>query len=95
MLEAEKCQAIRLTRQFSDPLRPLTKSEYQRLKDSIKKVGQRTPVVLYANILVEGYHRFKAIKELNIMTIDIERMNFKTVPDAVIWKINNHNNRKL
>lgn len=94
MHEAELIQAIRLSRQFTDPLKPLSANKYKKLKDSIEKVGQQKPVVMYANNLVDGYHRYKAIKELNIMTIDIERIDFNTAIEAVLWKINNHLKRK-
>ena len=93
MKEAEMCQAIRLTNQFSDPLAPLKDSEYEKLKHSIEKIGQQKPVILWANLLVEGYHRYKAIKELDIMTIDIERKHFNTAGEVIAWRKSTHKNR--
>lgn len=88
--EAEMCQALRLLRQFADPLEELDKESYERLKNSIAKVGQQKPVVLWANILVDGYHRVLALKELEIDTVMIERMSFKTASEALEWKIMTH-----
>ena len=93
MKEAEIIQAIRLTPQCVDPLEQLPKEEYEKLKNSIKKIGQQEPVTMYANILIDGYHRYMIIKELELPLIGVQRMDFKSVPDAVQWKLNNHKNR--
>lgn len=91
--EAETVQALRLFEQFEQPFKPLSTKGYQRLKEQLKEHGQQKPVVLWANVLVDGYHRFRALKELDIKTVDIERIQFKTASEALKWKQDLHKNR--
>ncbi len=46
---------------------PLTPEEYEALKESIKKEGQKVPIVVNKQgIILDGHHRFKICKELGI-----------------------------
>ena len=91
--EAESVQALRSFVQFEQPFKPLSNQQYERLKQQLEKNGQERPVVLWANILIDGYHRLRALKELGIITIDTEQLNFKTASEALKWKQDLHKNR--
>ena len=47
--------------------RPYTPSEYKRLKDSIRELGQEQPIFIdECNYVLDGYHRLKVCEELDI-----------------------------
>jgi ParB-like nuclease family protein len=47
--------------------RPYTSSEYKRLKDSIKELGQEQPMIIDEDgYILDGYHRLKVCEELGI-----------------------------
>ena len=90
--EAVATQSIRAFAQFSTPFHTSAK-DYVRLRDNIRKIGQQEPVVMWANVLIDGYQRLKALQEIGERFILIERMQFKTAQEALEWKINNHKHR--
>jgi len=49
------------------PLMP--EEAYNALRDSIHDVGQRVAVIVYRGQIIDGRHRYKALKELGIDTI--------------------------
>ena len=47
--------------------RPYTSSEYKRLKDSMKELGQEQPIIIDEDgYILDGYHRLKVCEELGI-----------------------------
>lgn len=44
----------------------MSKEDYTALKLSIESIGQKEPIMLYRNLLVDGRHRLRACKELGI-----------------------------
>lgn len=44
----------------------LTAEEYKDLKASIKKIGVQVPVILYDNQVLDGWHRYRAVTELDL-----------------------------
>jgi len=60
---------------------PVTASEYERLKRSIKEEGRLLlPIVLNQdNVVLDGHHRFKACQELGI-PIRIDKKDFTGRP---------------
>lgn len=44
----------------------MTAQEYQELKDSIEVNGVLNPITIYQNMVIDGWHRYKAANELGI-----------------------------
>lgn len=53
----------------------MTNEQFNVLRESIKDRGQDEPVLVYRGKIVDGRHRLRAIKELGIDSIKIERLN--------------------
>lgn len=53
----------------------MTEKEYSRLKNSISEIGQQEPVTIYRKNIVDGRHRYWAMKALNI-----EEIKCKVIP---------------
>lgn len=45
---------------------PMSKGEFQELKEDIKLQGLLNPIVLYEGMILDGNHRYQACTELNI-----------------------------
>src|SRR5262249_25433932 len=69
---------------------PVTASEYERLKRSIKEEGRLLlPIVLNQdNVILDGHHRFQACQELGI-PIRIDKKDFTGRPlDEMMYVVN-------
>ena len=69
---------------------PVTASEYETLKHSIKEEGRLLlPIVLNQdNVILDGHHRFKACQELGI-PIRIDKKDFTGRPlDEMMYVVN-------
>jgi N6-adenosine-specific RNA methylase IME4 len=54
--------------EYESLIPPLTKEEYQKLRDSIKEKGLWEPITVnQRNVILDGHNRFKICKQLNIM----------------------------
>jgi hypothetical protein len=74
---------------LSEILPPLTKREYDALKESIKEHGILEPVVIYENLILNGRAIYQIAKELNIefkikIFIPTEKLSAK---DYVLSKV--------
>ena len=58
---------IQINKKYEQIVPPLTKSEYEQLKSSIKTDGLYIPIIINQNnILLDGHHRFKICSDLGI-----------------------------
>ena len=58
---------ITINPEYSSLVYPLSKSEYELLKKSIKEKGLHLPIIVNQdNVILDGHHRYKICKELNI-----------------------------
>ncbi len=66
----------------------MTESQMTNLENSISKVGQKVPVIIYRKKIVDGRHRFWAMKKLGfktIMFVELPRgLTLKQVRDEVM-----------
>jgi len=53
--------------QYCEMIPPMSKTEYARLKDSIKRKGLLVPIVLLSDEILDGRHRYQACKELDFV----------------------------
>ena len=79
---------------FKNLIAPLTDTEYSKLYNGIKSEGIRDPLVVWNNILIDGYHRYKICKELNIDECPTYEKSFKDETEAKLWIINNQIGRR-
>jgi hypothetical protein len=79
---------IIIDEEFQFLLPPLDEDSFQKLENSILKYGCRNPLVLWNNILIDGYNRLKILThhDLPYNTINME---FDNREEATIWIIEN------
>lgn len=53
----------------------MTEARYKALKQSLKELGQKLPIIMYRGKCIDGRHRVKAFKELGIETIQAKNEN--------------------
>lgn len=64
---------ITINKEYENLVPPLSDSEFQALKKSIKIKGMYIPIIISHGIVVDGHHRFKICKELGIEIKTITR----------------------
>lgn len=64
---------ITINKEYENLVPPLSDSEFQALKKSIKIKGMYMPIVISHGIVLDGHHRFKICKELGIEIKTITR----------------------
>lgn len=64
---------ITINKEYENLVPPLSDSEFQALKKSIKIKGMYMPIVVSDGIVLDGHHRFKICKELGIEIKTITR----------------------
>jgi len=64
---------ITINKEYEALVPPLSDSEFQALKKSIKTKGMYIPIVISDGIVLDGHHRFKICKELGIEIKTITR----------------------
>mgnify|MGYP003139772751 FL=1 len=70
--------------------RPINKSNVNRLKESIGKIGLQVPILVNKNkAVVDGQHRLQALKELNLPVTYVESVITKEehIPDLQVSKV--------
>ncbi|MGC2570524.1 MAG: ParB/RepB/Spo0J family partition protein, partial [Candidatus Nitrosopolaris sp.] len=81
---------VRMKEEYEHMMPPVTASEYERLKRSIKEEGRLLlPIVLNQdNVILDGHHRFQACQELGI-PIRIDKKDFTGRPlDEMMYVVN-------
>jgi hypothetical protein len=79
---------IIIDEEFQFLLPPLDEDSFQKLEESILKYGCRNPLVLWNDILIDGYNRYKILTYhgIEFNTVDME---FDSREEAKIWIIEN------
>jgi len=86
--EYEFVENIKIDPEYSLLVPILSDEEYTRLKESIADVGLYEPIIINQdNILLDGHHRLKVVKELNWEKIPVERKHFEDHNDEEIYVI--------
>lgn len=74
---------LKINKELEEIIPPLTEEKYEKLKQSIKEKGQLKPIdVMNDGTIIDGYHRYRACKELKIEPLYSVMPNIKTVQDA-------------
>lgn len=61
----------------------MSDSEFNRLKESIEEIGQQEEILVYRNKIIDGRHRYWAMKELNFATIRAKILPYNTPIETV------------
>ena len=81
-------QNIIIDEDFRTYLPILNEETYESLEQSILEHGARDPLVLWNDILIDGYNRYKICTEHNIPFTTVS-MEFETREDVLDWIIEN------
>jgi len=84
-----------IDKEFRDLIPPLSKDEYNQLKENIRHEGWREneAIITWNNIIIDGHHRNKICEELGIIPKYIEK-DFQNRDEVKIWMINNQKGRR-
>ncbi|WP_143469145.1 hypothetical protein [Leptospirillum ferriphilum] len=63
---------------------PMTKEDYSRLKEDIRKNGQRVPILLWNGMVVDGLNRLMVCRELKIKPVFQEWDGVGSLVDLVV-----------
>ena len=87
-------QNIIIDEEFRIYLPTLDKVTYEGLEKMLLEQGVRDPLVLWNEILIDGYNRFKICTEHNIPFTTVS-MEFDSREDVLDWIVENHEYVKL
>lgn len=72
--------------EFESVIPPLTDEEFELLKESILDDGEvYHPLVVWNNIIVDGHHRYKILKEHLELKYRITKREFENRYEAISW----------
>ena len=98
-MEPIQLSRVRLDRELVDMYPPSDAINYESFKESIRQYGQRVPVLMKGktNEVIDGRHRIKALKELRIPYVLVERLPYNYTREQQITelRIRNGNRRDL
>ena len=79
--------------EFKRWIAALTTEEYVGLRENIKQNGCTQPIDVWNGIIIDGHHRYKICKELNI-PFQVHEMDFASRDDAKDYMISNQLSRR-
>jgi hypothetical protein len=62
----------------------MTTSQFEALKESISSIGQKDPVVVFRSKIIDGRHRYLALRELNEPNIKAIKIKHKSTEQDLI-----------
>lgn len=72
--------------EFESVIPPLTDEEFELLKESVLNYGEvYHPLVVWNNIIVDGHHRYKILKEHPEVKYRIKERAFENRYEAISW----------
>jgi len=72
--------------EFESVIPPLTDEEFELLKESVLDDGEvYHPLVVWNNIIVDGHHRYKILKEHPEIKYRINKREFENRYEAISW----------
>jgi len=82
---------LKINPEYERLVPPLSKEEYEDLKEGIKREGLRISMPISVNkenIVLDGHHRYRICKELNIKDVFVEYETFENKLEEKLWVIN-------
>lgn len=75
-----------IDKEFESVIPPLTDEEFELLKESVLNDGEvYHPLVIWNNIIVDGHHRYKILKEHPEIKYRINKREFENRYEAISW----------
>ena len=75
-----------IDKEFESVIPPLTDEEFELLKESVLNDGEvYHPLVIWNNIIVDGHHRYKILKEHPEVKYRIKERAFENRYEAISW----------
>lgn len=75
-----------IDKEFESVIPPLTDEEFELLKESVLNYGEvYHPLVVWNNIIVDGHHRYKILKEHPEVKYRIKERAFENRYEAISW----------
>ncbi|NLR94849.1 ParB N-terminal domain-containing protein [Flammeovirga agarivorans] len=93
-------EKITISTELEKYIRQQNELEYMDFFDSVKVEGVRDPIVIFEDpesgetILVDGHHRVKAAKELNIKSLLAKKLNVGSFSEVKLWMLKNQLGRR-
>ena len=84
---------MKIDKEFSELIPPLTEEEYKGLEASILAEGCRDAIVVWNDTLIDGHNRYKICTEHNISFKTIQR-DFEDRNAVKLWMMNNQLSRR-
>lgn len=69
----------------------MSEADFQALKDDIDDNGQREPIIIFEDMVLDGWHRYRACTELGMKPV---QFNFKADADPVAFVISHNLHRR-
>ena len=79
---------IVIDREFKNLIPPLSKEEYEGLKQSILSEGCRDALIIWGDILLDGHNRYELCTTHDI-PFNVKQMEFDDRNDAKLWMMKN------
>jgi len=93
--EYELIENIKIDPEYSQLVPELNEEEYRRLKESVSSVGLYEPIIInQEKVLLDGHHRFKVVKDLDWIKVNVETKIFETRIDEKIYVIETNLSRR-
>lgn len=84
---------VKIDNEFKALMPELSKEEHQQLESNLLDYGCRDPLVLWGNILIDGYNRHGICTKYNL-TYATTTVDLKSRKDALTWIITNQLGRR-
>jgi len=85
--------SVIIDEEFQKLLPPLTENVFADLEKSLLQFGVRDPLVLWDDILVDGYNRY-AISQKHGLPFNTVSMEFSSRDNVIVWIIKNQMERR-
>lgn len=85
---------LKINEKFEKLIPGLLAEEFQALQKSIIKYGCREKIIVWQGYIIDGHHRYKICKELDIPFKTASIKDLQTETDVMIWMINTQLERR-
>jgi len=88
-----KIMQLKIDKEFKNLISPLSKDEYEQLKNNIIQEGCRDALICWNGTIVDGHNRYEICREHNI-EFRVEEKSFSSKGQVLDWIINNQLGRR-
>ena len=86
---------LKIDPEFEKVIPPLTKDEYQQLKENILEDGRiMMPIAVWGDIIVDGHNRYRIAREYGDIPFSTTQLTFANRHEAIAWICKNQLGRR-